>query len=185
MAPTLVSDSMMLDLFKQDRSPGPHVSRAIHRIMESLYPDRFSDEPPNQTRLNLGNAMEKSMIRAMQAEHPDRYVIPGELERDGIKGTPDLWDVYEWATVELKLTWASSKRAEDIEDVWFWRYWIQLKSYCWMAGMNTGFLIIVFINGDYRWGQDSGQPVTMMWREDFSDDDLHETWQMVKANMPE
>lgn len=191
MPPRLISDRM-LDLFPQQRSPGHHVSSALHTIMETLYPDRFgSDTPPDQTRLNLGNALERAIVDAIARDYPDHFVRPGELWEDGLLGTPDLWYLggdkgdpivaeygRERATVEIKLTWASSRRAEDIEDEWFWRYWQQLRAYSYMAKMARGLLIIVFIVGNWR---DKTTPVAMMWEDRWTQEDLQETWDMIKA----
>lgn len=176
MPPRLVSDRM-LDLFPQERTPGLHVSTAIYAVMESLHPDRFGSDPPNQVRFNLGNAFEHAIGDAMMREQPDRFVRPGEISLDDITGTPDLWDVIDWATLEIKLTWASSRRAEDIEDPWFWRYWAQLKSYAHMAGQTTGRLAICFVNGDYK---DSG-PQAMLWEDSWISDELEENWEMIKS----
>lgn len=172
----------MVDLFRMhDRSEGLHVSSAIKRIMESLHPDRFGgDEGPNQTRMMLGNAMEAAIIDALAREYPDRYVKPGECEFDDVFGTPDLWDIIDWQTVEIKLTWASSRRAEDIEDPWFFRYWVQIMAYCLMCGQTTGRLIIIFINGDYSRGGTGGQPTVMMWEWTWTDEELKENWAMLK-----
>ncbi len=176
MPPRLVSDRM-LDLFPQERTPGLHVSTAIYAVMESLHPDRFGSDPPNQVRFNLGNAFEHAIGDALMREYPDRYLRPGEISLDGITGTPDLWDVIDWATLEIKLTWASSRRAEDIEDPWFWRYWAQLKSYSHMAGQTTGRLAICFINGDWK---ESG-PQAMLWEDTWSAEELQENWEMIKS----
>lgn len=184
MPPRLLTDKMV-ELFPQHgRSPGKHVSTAIHKVMRSLYPDRFGgDEPMNQTRLNLGNALEHAIIEALARDHPDRYARPGQLEFEDVFGTPDLWDINEWCCVEVKLTWASSSRAEDIEDPWFWRYWAQLKSYAHMAGQTKGRLIIVFVNGNYRYGTPEGQPTCMMWEEEWGPEELEENWAMIKAQL--
>ena len=183
MAPRLV-DRDQIELFRQhDRTPGHHVSTALHNVMAALYPDRFGgDDGPNQDRLDLGNAMEHALADALARAHPERYMRPGELTHEGIHGTPDLWDLPQWATVEIKLTWASSKRANDIEDPWFWRYWMQLRSYAHMAGMTKGYLIIYFINGDYSYDRGGG-PKGMMWEDEWDAEDLQETWDMVKANL--
>ena len=176
MAPRLLSDRM-LDLFRMERTPGLHVSTAIYAVMESLHPERFGSDPPDQVRMNLGNAFEYALVDALTQAYPDRYLRPGELSLDDITGTPDLWDTVDWATVEIKLTWASSRRAVDIEDPWFWRYWAQLKSYAHMAGQSTGRLIICFVNGDYK---DSG-PQALMWEDKWSVQELEENWEMIKA----
>lgn len=176
MAPRLISDRM-LDLFPMERTPGLHVSTAIHEVMQSLHPERFGSDPPDQVRMNLGNAFEHAIADALNRKYPDRYVRPGELSFEGVTGTPDLWDVIDWATTEIKLTWASSRRAVDIEDPWFWRYWAQLKSYVHMAGQSTGRLIICFVNGDWK---DQG-PCAMEWEDSWSVDELQENWEMIKA----
>lgn len=179
MAPRLVTDRL-LDLFVMEgRSPGRHVSTAIHRVMQRLHPSRFGDDPIDEARAVLGNALEKAIIRELANRYPDRYVIPGELTYRGIKGTPDLWDLQDWATVEVKLTWATAGRADDISDVWFWRYWAQLKTYAKMAGMTKGVLIICFVNGTWMGGK-PGVPVGLAWEDDFSEEDLDENWRMVE-----
>jgi len=159
------------------------VSSAIHRIMKAIYPDRFTDAPIDQVRALLGNAVEKAVIAALHERYPGRYVIPGELHYDGIYGTPDLWDIEDHpdgpATVEVKCTWASSRRAEDIEDSWFWRYWVQAKSYAKMAGMRRTVLIIVFIVGDWK----SGPPIALAWEDLHTDEELDTNWDMIKANV--
>lgn len=186
MAPRLV-DRELMELFRQERSPGHHVSTAIYNVMEFLYPDRFGKKEEgkgwNQDRLDLGNAVEHALCNALADAHPDRFARPGELTFDGITGTPDLWDVTDWCTCEIKLTWASAKRAADIEDPWFWRYWAQLKAYCYMAGQNMGRLIIYFINGDYSYDKDTSGPCGLMWEDEWSEDELAENWAMIKANL--
>jgi len=182
MAPRLIRTTME-ELFPMTgRSKGMHVSTAIHAVMAELYPDRFDGSPIDIARANLGNAMERVIIQGLSAAHPERYAQPGELELDNIYGTPDLWDITDWATIEIKLTWASSSRAEDIEDIWFWRYWTQLKSYAHMAGTTKGRLIIVFINGNYRRNDpDGSKPTFMMWEDEWTEEELLENWQMIKS----
>lgn len=193
MAPRLITDQV-LDLFVMEgRSPGRHVSDAIYRIMERLHPDRFDGSPIDQVRANLGNAMEKALIWAMAHRYPDRYVQPGELEYRGISGTPDLWDMWggvnveprlplpphDWAVTEVKLTWASARRAKDLEDVWWWRYWTQGKAYAKMGGMRKVVIIPTFINGGWEGGR-PGTPCGHMWYDEFSDEELDDTWSMIE-----
>lgn len=173
----------MDELFPQQRrTKGKHVSHAITDIMRSIYPDKYDDRPIDITRANLGNALEKTIIRGLHEREPARYAIPGELEHEGWYGTPDLWDTQDWCTVEFKLTWASSRRATEdgIEDAWFIRYWWQLQAYCHMANMNKGRLYICFLNGDYKYG-DEGGPTVMGWEDEWTTDELHDTWSMLKA----
>ena len=186
MPPRLISDTM-LELFPMVRTPGHHVSSAIHAIMAKLYPARFGSGPIDQMRAILGNALEHAIVEAYARDHPERFVRPGEIECEGLLGTPDLWDLedpYDPATVEIKLTWASSRRADDIEDEWFVRYWWQLKAYNYMArlgmsgrGFTRGRLIIVFLVGNWR---DDSAPKGLMWEDEWTDGELAENWEMIK-----
>jgi len=188
MPPRLISTSPV-ELFPMaNRSKGMHVSTAIHSVMEELYPDRFDGSPINIVRANFGNALERAIIQGLSEAHPNRYVRPGELELDDIYGTPDLWDLLvdptsgSIATCEFKLTWASSSRAEDIEDAWFWRYWTQLKSYCYMGGHTRGRLMVGFINGNYRRNDPEGSaPCVYEWEDEWTEEELAENWEMIKA----
>lgn len=191
MPPKLIRKGMD-ELFPMTkRSKGKHVSTAIHKIMKALYPDRFEDRPIDIVRANLGNAVERMIIAGLAEAEPDRFVRPGELEHEGWYGTPDLWDLGEnhgkglddWATLEIKLTWASARRAEDIEDVWFWRYWTQLKTYAHFAGQTKGKLAIVFVNGNYSRDPDDPDagPQCYMWEDEWTHEELLENWLMIKA----
>lgn len=131
--------------------------------------------------MNLGNALEQAYVDAVAKAYPDQYTRPGPLEYEGHTGTPDLWFMPRWATVEIKMTWASSRRAEDIGDPWFWHYWTQLKSYCHMAGQDTGILVICFVNGNYRYGDPEGEPTMRAWEDTWDPEELLENWQMIKA----
>lgn len=172
-SPRLVQAGL-LDLFPMERSSGVHVSDPLQRILRSLDPARYTDEPPNQLRLNLGSALEHAIADALEKREPDRYVRPGELQLDGIFGTPDLIDLLDWTVCEIKLTWMSCRDA-DPEDVKFWRYWVQLKAYCKMANAHRGRLWVVFINGDYR----EREPVGIAWEQEFEQAELDENWGML------
>lgn len=189
MAPRLVSNCLIgEDLFPMVRTPGRHVSTAIRRVMQRMHPTRFTDDLPNQLRLNLGNAFEQALIDALARQYPNRYHRLGTQSFRGIEGTPDLIDTEiggdpgdpsKWGVTEVKLTWASAKRAVDIEDEWFWHYWAQIKPYAKMMGVNRGGLIVCFINGDYTYG-DKGGPTAYEWQDEFTDSDLDEAWAMVE-----
>lgn len=177
MPPRQVSATLLEDLFHQERTHGRHVSSAIHRIMRQVHPDRFGDSPIEMVRMNLGTAVENALAEGLERKYPGRYIRMGELEFDGHYGHLDLFDTERMAVVEIKLTWASVRRAEDIEDEWFWRYWFQGRAYCKMLGVNTVVLMIVFLVGD--WKQNSS-PVGLEWEWTFSQDEIDETWATVK-----
>lgn len=184
MAPRLLPVRGLGELFPQSRrTEGKHVSVAIHRIMKAIYPDRFEDRPIDETRASLGNALERSLIAGLVEREPRRYCRPGELELEDWYGTPDLWDLNDNATIEIKLTYASLRRADDIEGEWFWRYWVQLKAYCHMAAMTKGRLYICFVNGNYSKddGDPNAGPTILGWEDEWDEDELLENWNMLKA----
>lgn len=184
MPPRLVEEISMELFPMHGRSKGRHVSEAIYAIMKDLYPERFDDTPIDMNRANLGNALERAIIDGLVEAYPGRYEKPGQLELDNTFGTPDLWDVYEWTCLEFKLTWASMRRADDMEDVWWWRYWVQLKAYCHMAGQTKGRLCIAFVNGDYSRG-DTGGPRILCFENEWTVDELQENWEMLQRRLDE
>ena len=191
MPPKLIRTDMG-ELFPMSRrSKGKHVSAAIYKIMKAIHPDRFDDRPIDILRANLGNALEHAIVGGLIQSDPQRYVRPGELEHEDWYGTPDLWDlgpnhskdIAGWTTIEIKMTWASLNRADDIESEWWWRYWIQLQAYCYMAGIRRGHLIICFVNGNYGRDPDdpNSGPQVRVWENEWTPEELLETWQMLKA----
>lgn len=175
---TLVRDGMPDLLPMQGRSPGIHISQIIRYLCIRLghFEDR-GEEAWNQAQLELGNAFEHAIVERYALNDPDRYVRPGELERDKLFGSPDLLDIIEETVDELKCTWMSSMK-HDVEGEKFWRYWVQIKAYCYMMGWSVGRLHVLFVNGDYR---NSG-PVYRVWRQEFTQQELWENWQMLLSH---
>ena len=156
----------------EGRSEGMHVSTVITDLCQRL--GYFEgDLPPNQLWMELGNALEDSMVLRLQQEFPDRYIQPGELELDGLFGTPDLYDIEDDADEEIKLAWMSAKQEPDGQKMW--RYWVQVKAYCKMIGTNVGRLRVCFVNGDYS----TPGPAYRFWEQEFTDEELDENWAML------
>lgn len=186
----------MADLFPMEgRSEGRHVSTAIRKLCLSLghFDDR--DFPTDMTRFNLGNAFEAALIKqladAAVKQFPNRYIQPGEQEKDGVFGTPDLIDLIKWRVVEIKLTWATSN--QDPEGKFFWKYWRQGESYAHMLGMDSAEVWVCHINGNYKYGKEKCQkcgeeadgPHMHVWEPDggkFTEGRLLDTWSMIRAN---
>lgn len=166
------------------RTEGKHISVAIHKIMVSIYPERFDrDTPISLGRANFGNAVERMIIEGLKEIDPNRYARPREVELEDWYGTPDLLDTVDHAVVEVKLTWASMRRADDIEGEWFWRYWVQGAAYAYMLGLKKVRLYVCFINGNYSRDDndpDAG-PQIEGWERTYTDDELEENWNMLKA----
>lgn len=165
MSIRIVSRSLSDLLPMRGRTPGPHVSTVISDLCVRLgmYPPSDPDSFP-VTRAQLGCALEDSIADRFAADAPERYVRAGELTRDGLYVTPDIWDtgdprivpgsveydprIFPLITREIKLTWMSAKliagvetpeRSSAEEDAEaegerFWRYWRQLEAQCWALG---------------------------------------------------
>lgn len=164
-----------------DRSSGVHVSTVLKDMCVKLgllqSDDMRGVQHLTSTWAELGNALEDTIIHRLQAKYPTRYVQPGELCVDGIYGTPDLYDVDDDAVEEIKLAWMSS--TADVEGDKMWRYWFQLKCYCYMMQTTLGRLHVCHVNGDYR--GDGGGPVYNVWERRFTHRELAETWSAVKS----
>ena len=169
------------------RSEGVHISQIIHKLAVGLghYEPRedgaeISDAV--RARMELGNTMERAWIDRLKEHWPGRYVVPGELELDGLFGTPDLVDVEDEGVEEFKFTWMSSRNGPDDEKMW--KYLVQLKAYCRMMRTGLGRLRVCFVNGTWRWEdkEEGFAPVYRVWEFEFSRRELERNWEMLKGN---
>jgi hypothetical protein len=172
----LVSEGMPDLLPMTGRSPGIHVSDVIHDLCVSLGHYEPGDfDGPAMTRMQLGCALEHAIVHRFALDSPDRYVQPGELELDGLYGTPDLLDLEDGADTEIKLTWMSSRHDPDSEKLW--RYWVQIKAYCRMLELTLGRLHVCHVMGDYK----GSGPVYRVWEREFTHQELLENWAMLRS----
>ena len=169
-----------------NRSPGMHISTIIRSLCIRLGhfdPEKFNDDN-KVTRFEMGNAFEDAVIHALRARwtkyDPDRYVDIGELEKDDLFGTPDLYDVIDDIIHEMKLTWMSSRRGPGDEK--FWKYEVQIKAYCWMIESTTAHLHVAYLNGDYSYKSPGGDPTYRVWKYEFTPSELAENWLMLKTH---
>lgn len=139
---------------------GSSVASAARARLENLsltdgkYDRELSRNIIDPNLLSLGVIFEEGLIRKKERENPGRFVVPGELEYNGILLTPDLLDMRPpkvWncarAVWEIKATFYSSSK--DVESSDFWRFWEQILWYCIAIGTNVGVLAIAHIRGDY------------------------------------
>jgi hypothetical protein len=173
----LIYEGMPDLLPMEGRSPGVHVSDIIHDLCVKLghYEDRDNNGEVNAF-MGLGSALEHAVVHRFALDEPDRYLQVGELEMDGIFGTPDLLDTKDWALTEIKLTWMSSRHEPDSEK--FWRYWVQIKAYCAMMVTTVGRLHVCHVMGDYK----GSGPTYRIWECRFSDQELAENWAMLRTH---
>lgn len=159
------------------RSPGVHISTIIRYMKEQLERQGSwpSDELENSSQ--IGRVWETYLARALgeAAQDQYRYVRPGELEMDGIVGSPDGLDCEDPAIIEFKATWVSSSRpiAERRRD-----YLWQIKSYCHMAGIPVARLYVLYVNGNYK----PPMPQVKGYQYEFSTGELRENWNMILRN---
>ena len=188
----IVSSELLKGLYDQPRSLGYHVSGSIGRMLKAIDPKRYGDGDSRDLPLNywsLGHAVEAALADAVNRKYPDRYIRIGEVEKDGITGSPDFLDVdpqkecpiceeYCPSVVDVKLTKISAKRLKEEDFTWMWKYWIQVKAYCSMLEVHRGGVLFVFINGDYR----GIEPVVALIEDEWDLEELEENWNMIYNN---
>lgn len=166
---------------------GLHISTIIHDLCLRLghYPERDSDVPDDTTRMQMGCAFERGLILGYQQQYPDRYTTLSELcvavtlpgdRRIKIYGNVDLYDIWDNAIEEIKLTWASARN--DITSKKFLRYWWQAGGYCKMLGVSLARLHIGFVIGDYK----GDTPIYQKWERVFSPRELDDNWAMLTGH---
>lgn len=156
----------------QGRSEGVHISDIIKDLCVRL--GHYSDEIElTSTWAQLGCALEDTVATRYERHFPDRYERPGELERDGLFGTPDLLDLEDGAIEEIKLSWMSAAHLPTSDK--FWRYWVQVKAYCHMWGTPLCRLHVCHINGEYK----QAGPIYRVWERTWTEQELERNWTML------
>lgn len=158
------------------RTPGNHVSSII-KTMAMAMGKRDGDFTEEQLGrfATLGRLWEVQLSNALFKE--PRYVRPGEVERDGIIGSPDCVDTEEWLVQEFKVTWVSYRDFES--KLKFTEYLWQVKSYCYMLGMVRAHLIVLFVCGNWR---EDPVPRPQQWSLLFTAQELQEHWRAMLTN---
>lgn len=107
----------------------------------------------------------------------------GEIEKDGIVGSPDGLNVHdpffqsELHNEEYKATWRSVKKTP--QDIWYWL--TQFKSYCYMLGVDVTICRVLYLNGDYK----GSGPIPMVYGLKFTPEELEENWAMILRHRDE
>lgn len=161
----------------EPRTPGLHV-KAIIDDLALIQGFLKHDVQLTTTWAQFGLIWEYAVASCRQQRSPGRYIRLGEIERDGIYGTPDLHDVEDWAVEEYKLKWMSSKH--DIRSEKLWRDLMQVMAYCYMTDSGIGRLLVGFVNGD--WKKDGIGPSVSPWECRFKSQELSEVWRMIKRH---
>ena len=161
------------------RSEGLHQSTIIKSIMQKVYPKRFkeakaTDDLPWE-KFALGWAWEESLSRSF-AELADVVMHPGELELDGIIGTPDGLNVTgDGCLEEYKATYISARN--EIKSDKFLHWHMQTKGYLKMLGIQPVVIYrVFFVCGDYQYPIG---PLWKSWRVEFEQHDIETNWQLL------
>lgn len=155
------------------RSIGTHVSTVLRHIGTVIgihKKNDFTVEDLNQFAV-VGRLWERVLAELMFP--PPRYERIGEIERDGIIGSPDCIDTEEWSDVEMKVTWVSSKGFT--ERTKFREYLWQVKSYCYMLGTLRARIVVFHVCGNYS----PPVPVAKEYVLEFTLAELRDNWDMV------
>ena len=155
------------------RSIGAHVSGIINHISIALG-RRDNDFSRSDLDLfaMLGRIFE--VVLAQSMFRPPRYERLGEIEVDGIIGSPDAYDTEEDLVVEIKCTWKSSKH--DVRS--FREYWWQVMSYCYMMNTARAELVVLYVCGNYS----PPVPKVKCYSVEFTQAELRDNWRMMQAN---
>ena len=160
------------------RTPGIHVSAIIRHIGLAIGTNKgnnFTEDDLNNFAI-VGRLWERVLADLLFP--PPRYERVGEVEKDGIIGSPDCVDTENWSDVEMKVTWVSSKGFTERQK--FRDYLYQAKAYCYILKMVRARLVVLHICGGYA----PPVPVAKEYDLLFTPAELVENWRMLKANVP-
>jgi len=105
---------------------------------------------------------------------------PGEIELDGIVGTPDRVRIENdgaLTLVELKCRWQSAYKFDSLEKNYFQEL-TQIMSYCRMVGADRAELCVFFVAGNWR----PPVPMARAVGLEFTERELAENWEMVRGH---
>jgi hypothetical protein len=110
-------------------------------------------------------------------------VAPGEVELDGIVGSPDgigpdPWEEVPLAVQEYKCTWRSVRNGQP-DGVWHWM--AQVKGYCRMVGTHVVVFRVLYLMGDYK----GSGPLRRTFRLEFDQKEIEENWAMILRHREE
>lgn len=174
--PLDLSGLVLSDEQGMTRTKGVHVSGIIKHILQTsgLQKENNFTEDDLQDFANVGRLWERILSETLYP--PPRYERVGELEMDGIIGSPDALDTQDMADVEMKVTWVSSR--DFVNRQKFREYLWQVKSYCRYLGTCRAVIPVLHINGDYRPPKPQALKYTLL----FTPQEIKENWQMMIRN---
>lgn len=146
-----------------------HLSDIYSDLEQTLFPKSTNADMTNQLWAEAGFLWESLLSRVLADHCSER---PGEVELDGIVGSPDGFDQSTRVVDEYKLTWKSTKNSHP-KDVWKWM--TQVKGYCKMLGASVVRFHVFHVNGDYR----GSGPLYKSYLFSFTEREIDENWSML------
>lgn len=177
------------------RTPGLHLSTIVRAIEQDIFgQEKRPDKTPDQER-RLMAMWEAGLVweRAIEVAYSERYckdrpwiIRQGEVEMDGIKLTPDADDPREKQIEEYKWTRVSLNTIakEGFEKKWP-GYLMQMKAYCRAKKRTKALLVVLFVNGDYKWGTTGCEPTPKKYLFEFTKQEIEENWLLILAKKRE
>ena len=196
----LTLDSLCLGQSGELRTPGCHLSDIIRTFQQDTdsktYGAPGSPFLPDSTtllRFEAGFTFERVLEMAFASRRMDVVRI-GEVEKDGVIGSPDGVDVSgdEPCLSEFKWTWRSTRGTpwpcadhaiitpgcDQCVHEWapkhMWYIW-QMRSYAHMLGVTRGVLRVLFVNGAYQ----NYSPELRGWEFQWTDEELAQHWHQI------
>lgn len=165
------------------RSGGLHLTPIIHSLEQAVRPrDEWCTEEELSFYAAGGFLWERVYAKChAEAIETGDLVRPGEIEKDGIIGSPDLIDVPKWEVVETKHPWKSVNKFDYQLERYFWAWIVQVACYCYMLDAEAAQIHAFFVNGDYK----PPCPVTRSIRLGFSETELRNYWSMILSHAKE
>ena len=162
------------------RSPGLHLTPILRDMAEAINPDTRS--PISERDLAFygagGFIWERSWSQAhVESVLSGDLIRPGEFERDGITGSPDVIDIGISRLIELKCRWMSARKFDHLEANFFWEI-LQIKCYLAMIGWTEAELTVFFVCGDWQPPVPRVRSVLL----EFTEREIEEAWAGVVAH---
>lgn len=158
------------------RSGGLHLTPIIHSLEQAVRPREEWCDDEELAFYAAGGFLWERCYSRMHAEAIESGELfrPGEVERDGIIGSPDLIHIPTGNIVETKFCWKSVNKFDFQMERWFWRWLCQTKGYCYMTYTNVCEIHAFFCCGDWK----PPIPCTRSIRIEYTDTELRNNWSM-------
>ncbi len=157
------------------RSGGIHVTGIIRPTLQRAgLMDIYEESDDMPLVVMLGMFFEEGIVTL----YPDMIWQPGEVEKDGIVGSPDGLTPGPPVTQleEFKFTRKSQRRGQGDailgEKLWMW----QISGYCHMLGLTQARLHVLWDCGDYK---ERRFPIYSTYTLGFTEEELARFWKNV------